>query len=427
MTCVVTFTYSIPGTIGNGTPLALSSAGNSIGSGTFSGGVDLPSSPAPVIDTGTRVFDVAADKWKKDTTNGITALQDICDSEWGLFWVARNGAYVWHNRMFVFSQVSATPSLNLNGGQATITADQGDDKIWNKVTVKYSPRAQLVANQIVAQSKQALQIPALTIGGIPGVQWLSQAPQDRANSSAPLIPGTKTIQLPFIDPTTGSPMGAQSVIPLVPYTDYRVNEQADGSGVDYTPTAGKTQQMFITAAIVGSAVELTFTNKALGPLYILGPAGSAGLQVRGTGLVTYNPNTVVLEDVTSENTYGKNDTTLTLTLSSGQVFAEGLCAYWLNRYKNPRFRATALEFKNQRMINSVHLMSVEIGSVIEITDFQQQFNAAAYLVTGVSYSWDAATSNISVKFFIRDLDANPYWKLGDPEFGVLGQTTRLAM
>lgn len=99
------------GTWGNAITLAKASANLSVSGATLSGGTD----GAHTLDfeTGRQTFGVAADQWAPDNTNGLTAVEDVVSSEWGLFWQARDGTFIFRDRDYVFKRTAAAAALTV--------------------------------------------------------------------------------------------------------------------------------------------------------------------------------------------------------------------------------------------------------------------------------------------------------------------------
>jgi hypothetical protein len=402
----LTLTSLLAGAIGNSYTLSDSSAGITVSGATLTGGADYPISPAPSIMAGRQTFDIAADLWSSDKTNSLTAIQQVVNSEQGRFWAARDGTITFKNRDYQFTQVTASLAIALNADPIEIQGTMALEDLYNQIRIVYTPRATL-ATGVVAQSKGVIQVP-----GQSGTErW----------SGTVLLPGggSTVVKLPFIDPATSRPMGAKSLIsPLVASTDWTAFSNPDGSGSDIT--ASLVGYTVFSLAINGNDVEVSIKNTALGPTYL------SRLQVRGTGIVSYNPTTITQEDAASQATYRKRALSMSLPLPSGQNFAVSLAQYTLGRYKNPSYRVKSLSFQKQATINGVNLYSLEIGSAITLSDAQLGLSNARYLITGVRYK-RAAGSNGDVTLNVWKLDDVTYWILGDPVYGVLGSTTRLAI
>jgi hypothetical protein len=129
---VVTLTALLPGVVGNAYTLAKVGAAITRSGATFSGGADYPTSPAPSYQAGKQTFSYAGDTWQGESTDTRTAIDDVTRSEYGLFWVARDGTINWKNYEYLFLRVGATPVLTLNS-EAYIDGEETDEEIYNSV------------------------------------------------------------------------------------------------------------------------------------------------------------------------------------------------------------------------------------------------------------------------------------------------------
>jgi len=398
---VVTFTAAIRGAVGN-YALAKSGANLTLSGAAMTGGVDYtPSS----YEAGDETFTIAADKWNSNDTNGVSAIQDVVDSEQGLFWIARDGTVTFKARNYLFKQPTVASSLTVNSEHTDFDAVMDQEQIANRVEVEARPRAQL-ASAVVAESKAAITVPG-------------QSGTARWNGTVVLSGGgSTTVKLPFTDATTGKPCGATSlVLPLVANTDYMINDLADGSGFDYTTAANCT----FSYVVNGANIEITITNNALGPLFI------TRLQVRGVAVVTYDPQVFAVEDATSQDAYGKRVISVKLPLASTVQYAQALAEYTLGRYKDPAFRINAISFGGQNLIGATKLYSLEIGNILVLTDYQSAVTSQKYMITGIAVGNLTPRAPGEITFFIKRLDDVTYWISEDATYGVLGTTTRLGV
>ncbi len=394
------------GAWGNALTLAKSGANLTLSGATLSGGADGPASLS--YETGLRTFDTAADRWRADQTDALTAIRDVVASEQGLFWAARGGTLVFKNGDYLFRTAAA--ALTLDSQHNALDAALDSDHVFNRVTVSYRPRGTLLSG-VLARARGLIQIPGL---------W----GKDRFNPADDLPQGGfVTVKLPYVDPGTGQLSGAQSLsLPLTPGIDYTLNDFADGSGYDYTYTSN----VAFSVAINGADIEVSMRNTALGPMFV------RDLQVRGVGLVAYDPQQISLDEPTSQNVYGRRALTIDLPLAvqGAQTYAQSLAEYQLSRWTLPAFRAGRLIFEGQSVVNGVNLYALELGDVIALTDYQTGAAAAAqrYIITGAAYRLIAGNpAHSRIELFVRRLDDVTYWVLADTTLGVLGSTARIAI
>lgn len=392
----ITFTAVLPGTVGNGIAASESSSAMSFASANFTGGVDYPTSPASSFESGDALIPFAGDDWQSDNTNGLTAIGDVVKSEGtALFWAQRSGALEFKNRGYVFRQGAVATSLTLSSQHQEADADISDEDVYNSVEVTIKPR-RLKSLGIVGKINAPVQVP-----GRSGTERY-----DSNKKLALTADGSKVIKVQFTDPDTGVRCAAQNfVLPLVATTHYTLNEQSDGSGVDYTngdPATGIVYVFFSVATNANNA-EVSVVNKALGPLYV------RTLQLQGEALVKYEPITAVAEDEDSQLAYGKRTLAVQLPLSGDQQFAEAYSRYLLGKYKEPEFRVKKITFKNINDVSGVKLHKLPFGSIVSYTDYQHAESAAKYMIRGVNWNFGSPVSRqMTQTFDVYKIDDFPY-------------------
>lgn len=402
-TRTLTLTAIARGAWANSVTLAKSSAVLTVSGATLSGGVD---GPAGGIDyqTGKRIFSVAADTWSAEYTTAMRAIIDAVDSERGFFWAARDGTLVFKNTSYEFGLFDAAATLTINGHHADMDAGMRLDDVYNRIAVRYTPRALLDAGT-VAKAASDIEIP-------PGKGSFRQA---RTNPSDDLRSKATTVHLRYVDPATGQSMGAEDLIlPLEPGVDYVVKNPGGQDITSYN---------FVTASVAetASGVDVTLVSIRRRRLTV------TGLQVRGVGIVTYDPRTVALDDPDSQATYGRQMATIILPLEAtdAQNFAESLAGHSLAQWKDPAWRIETVMFGSDPNANGVNVLSLELGDIIDITESRTATGGQKTLIVGASYAM--RSGEIRTRFRVRRIDAITYWRLGDATYGVLGSTTRLAI
>jgi hypothetical protein len=366
-------------------------------------------------EQGIETFPLAGDQWKAGSTNALTAIEQVVQSERGMFWQAKDGTLIFKNRDYWNARTIATPVLTLNSEHNESSASYGMADIFNRVVVNYTPRSEL-AFGVVARARQTIRAagrwgtgnrpPELPLGG-------------RFNSTEGLPPnGTTLAKIPFVDIDRGRIVGAKDLkLPPEPNVDFTAAEREDGYGADtYTTFAG----LKFGVARTGSDIEVSIENQALGTLFII------DFQLRGTGIVAYDPVQFVREDETSIHTYGVRTLSIDLPLGGSQRYAEALAEYLLGRYKQPSYRVYTVAFIDQQQVDNVMLVALEIGDVISISDYQAGLSDRKHLVTGLEYSL-SAEKRLEMRLSVRPLQDVTFWILGDATYGVLGSTTRLGV
>ncbi len=375
-----------------------------------------------IFEAGVEAFAIAGDQWQADSTNALTAIQQVVDSERGGFWIAQSGIPVFVNRNYWARKAESPPMLPLpwqfpviDGDMNDVTAVYGVEEVFNRVVVSYTPRTTLEEG-VVVKARQTIRA-----AGRWGAE--NRPPQlgegGRFNPTQPLPPkGTTVVKVPFADLERGRIVGAKDLkLPPEPNVDFTAAEREDGYGADtYTTYEG----LKFSVAPTGSDVEVSIENQALGTLFII------DFQLRGKGIVAYEPLQIVREDEASIATYGVRTLTIDLPLGGSQLYAEALAEYMLGRYKQPSYRIYNVAFIDQQQVDNRMLVALEIGDVISISDYQAGVIAQKHLVTGLEYSL-SAEKRLEMRLSVRPLQDVTFWILGDATYGVLGSTTRLGV
>jgi hypothetical protein len=373
--------------------------------------------PALSLETGIETFDIAADQWRGDSTNALTAIQEVVESERGMFWQAKDGTLVFKNRDYWNGRTLAAPVAASNDHHKSADGGYGMEDIYNRVVVSYTPRRTL-ASGVVAKMNSTIRAAG---------RWgTSNKPPEGANRfgiTQDMPPhGTTVVKVPFVDLERGRITAAKNLrLPPEPFVDYTANEREDGTGVDYTAHPLHPDVLKFAVARSATDIEVTVENSALGTLFI------KDFQLRGEAIVSYEPVRYIREDKASQAKYGVRELSVNLPLPAKQLYAESLAEYLIGRYLEPVYRLRRLNFENQRYLDTnVPIVSIEIGDVITVTDYQLMITDQKYLVTGISYALDAHRT-LDVEFSVRPLQDVTFWLLGDATYGKLDETTRLGV
>ncbi len=337
-------------------------------------------------------FDIAADGWLADQTPALEAIRQCAESDFGRFFIARDGTPTFYDRRSFFAPL--TPALTLNAHPFALIVRRDAETIFNVVKVIAHPRATVGLVSVLAQANGALHIPPIGPGG----------------------PGTRKVTLHFRDATGNIIGGTGVIIPLVAYTDYAINEKADGSLGDYT-----TSPYFAIAApdVRASEITLTLQNSALGPLF------ATKLQVRGQPVTTYDPVTQTREDTASQSAYQKRTLTHDLPLSADVIVAESLAAYLLDRYRAPFTRVESVTIRNEPVLNGTNIFSLNLFDAIRLTDSQTGINNLLCRIVGQRL--EITPQQFTLTWRTERADDRTYWNLGVVGYSELDLTTRLAV
>lgn len=390
----ITITSLLLGGTGTAFTLAASSAG--ITATSPSAGTDYPIG-ATAYDVGIQVFPVAGYNWQKNNISTLSAIQEICDSENGRFYVTKGGVVTFKNQQAVFKSLAQTFTAGSSGYLPA--GNKSADEVFSSVQVTVTPIQYTGAGSVLAKSASVIQVPGSS---------------------------RKTVHLPYTNSTTAKLSGGVPILPLVTNVDWVANTFSDGTGTDYTTVVpGYVKFTYVPG---GAGIDITITNLATGTLYL------TTLQVRGQAIVT--DNAIVLEHANPivPPPYGYNPLRMKAPLSNNQIYADSLSLYLLSRYQNPAFRCTNLYYSpamwdqfKQKWTPTVNgeAVAFDIDTLRMVSNDQAVVTNERYRVIGLSMTGDM--TSIQVDAVIERMDDATYWLLGDAVYGQLGITTRLAI
>ena len=151
------------------------------------------------------------------------------------------------------------------------------------------------------------------------------------------------------------------------------------------------------------------------------------LQVRGVGVIAYDPLNLVIDDAVSQEDYGRRvrDVSIPLQIDGGDAFAEQVGRFLLARWAIPLARVPAVYFEGVETVGAVNLYTIEVGSVVEVTETQTALSAERHRVLGIAYSLHEKAAP-RITFLLAPLTSNTYLTLDDATLGRLDQN-RLAL
>lgn len=328
--------------------------------------VYLPGAPpAMALEAGVNVFPTSADRWAhgayapnpqtrvSQTGAASEKIGEACMSDWGMFFVAKDGTPTFYNRHHM--PLDATTELTLDNGMTAMQYLMASDSIVNHVEVTAYPRA-------IGQVYEAL-------------GRLSQG-------KAPMIdagPGTtQTFIINFRDPANNAiAMGGiiDVALPLpVAYMDYSATDDEAGAGTDNTAN--------VTPAMVsyGDRAEITLTNAAANPVYI------QKLQVRGYAVRAREPVTALAVDGASVNTYGRRKLHIDAPLMNTITDAQGLADYILDYYKDPLDEVPSVTFQaNRDATQMAAARDLELYDRVVLTEDQTGVSAGAFFIYSIAH------------------------------------------
>ena len=364
------------------------------------------SSYAGTVESGNQLFSMAADNWGQDTTSALDALTDLTISEWGLCYANPDGDIIFRNRDYEFEQHNGASSGTLTE-QIAQSGSMVIDDIYNEIVISFEPRGTLTSG-VIARARGPIKV-----SGASGMErWDGRISYPGA--------GTGFTRIPYVDQGTGRVVGAQNVITPVLATDYTLNEAYDGSSVNYT--IDPRRPVYVSVVATGAGVEVSFLNKAQGPLYV------RDLQVRGEALIAYDRQQVIRSDTSSITAYGRRTLSIFLPMPVDQAYAEALAGYLLNRYKDPVYRVRGFGVTlddGSELVNAVNILGLDVLTLLSLTDNQTGITARQCMILSVDGS--IMGSALHLNYRVVDFEAKTYWKLQDPVLGKLDNTTRLAL
>ncbi len=388
---VVTFRALFPGTIGNGHTIGKSDAAITLSGGTLTGGVDYPAGLMN-YQTAFEQFPLVGERWASDQTTALQMIRDAAESDRGVFYIARDSTVTYLERRSLFDSVVS--SLTINDHPVELSIGRNADMLINIARGLMRPAAVTGgAGDEVARASTKIRIPP-AVGG---------------------VSGERTFVMPFRD-NAGRPCGARDVIlPLVATTDFTVNDKADGTGVDYTSNAVFTFSAF---EVRGSEIQITAKNAAGFPLYI------TMIRVRGTTITYFDLVVIEDSDATSQTAHGKRIHEFNTELSADENFVQSYVGYIIDRYKDDFTDISLVKIVNKDVLGSTNIFSLELFSLLTITDSQSGLTSAKAWLRG--YRCTGTGQQFTMEFFTQRADDLVYWNLGVTDYGELNTNTRLA-
>lgn len=256
--------------------------------------------PGTAYQVGITPFPTSSEGWNYNQLENIRAsqkIQDACISDWGRFFIAKNGYATFYNRQKM-SLDSAT-KLTIINAMLNLDYVKSSASVYNYVEVTCFPRAVGETYEVIGR--------------------LSQTDATCIEASS-----AQTFVLRFRDPVNVKvTLGAKSCVTPAAGTDYACTDDPAGLGNDVT--AG----VAVAATFYGDHAEVTLTNALAAPVYV------QTLQVRGIAVRAREQITVVAQDATSIAAYQKRKLSLQAPLISDPQSAQELADYLLQYYKDP--------------------------------------------------------------------------------------------
>ena len=180
--------------------------------------------------------------WWVNQQKSTNAIQELCDTSWGTFFIANDGTAKYHKRQ---RSVSSVLTLSQEVLLKDIEVNQPWDVVRNNIDV--------IVHPLVQQATSTL--------------WTLQ--------DTPSVSTSDTIELWGTYSYNNDSVSATGV--LLASSDYSMNSAADGSGTDMT------SDFTVTTDVFGESIKFTITNNAASTGYI------TLLQIRGDALIAPDP------------------------------------------------------------------------------------------------------------------------------------------
>lgn len=358
------------------------------------------------FEAGGHTLDLVGGEWRAGETNGLRAVEDVVSSVGGYFWAASDGKLTYRSLDWWLTRASAAAALVIDSDENDLKAEVAIDDIVNVVTGTIVDRREIVSG-VVATAPELIAVPG---------RW-GEEPVARWTKNAPTEPGAVTLRLPYVNPDTGKYLPALTIAQPIAGVDYTVNDKEDGTGFDYSSTG----QITLSIAPAGADLEVTLSNAALGSLYV------RNLHFDGTRFTDVTEVQITEQDTDSITAYGRRaPLRVDLPFAVGEEFSRSYIRYLLSRGATARTAAQSVSFTNRLDVGGVSLFALDIGDVVELTDWQTGIDAQRYLIVGIDGAM-AVDGSCGLTFALERIDDKTYWILGDDVFGVLGSTTRLGV
>lgn len=311
-------------------------------------------------------------------------IRDLVMTEAGgrFFW-SREGYWTFHNRRH---DDGATPLLTLDDTSQVLSQFiQGAD-LANQITIHYLPRE---------------------VGSVGAVLWSS--------SSVPISIAageTRKISARYRDPDNETArVGGKDFIAPASGTDYVANTQSNGSGTNVTSSLG------VFVSFVAASAEITLVNNTNATMYV------TTLQLRGTPIIAYNPESVTVRDAQSIYDYNRHVKVLNLPMISDAEMARNLAYMLLGRYKKPfaRFERVGFRAEESGALEG-YALNRTVGDCITITNGQLDHDID-YVIVGERHRVDFKQRRHETEWIVKPVAVGAYWLAGIAGASEAGETT----
>lgn len=306
--------------------------------------------PGTAYDVDLDTFPFAADTWTDDIVYGagkqaraLSAIRDVCTSDWGIFWIRADGYPVFETRHHRL--LDPTVKATLSDTMSELNYQKGTNLLYNEIKVTVYPRTVGTTNEVLW---------AQETGSIPSV-----------NAGA-----TSIFSASFRDPNNlDIELGGKNVVAPVITTDYMMNVAADGSGADLSA------DFTVVATVYANHAEIAVTNNGTTVGYV------TKLQIRGLAIRMYAPPTLLASSGLSQTRY-KSKRTLPIDsiLQSNVNVGQQLANFLLGLYKVPPGEVGGVMFHARRSATFLtYARDLEISDRITLAEAQTGVGADYFI------------------------------------------------
>jgi hypothetical protein len=337
--------------------------------------VDWPDGWGRSVDTGS---DMIPYGWV-NSQSGFDAVHDMAESDMGLATIGGDGQFVFRSRHALLTEEEA---LTLDQSEVLDSPEIGNPvkMIKNRVSVKAFPREP----EGEADVWQLYDVPALAPG--------------------------QTLEMwgTFHD-SLGNETVADDVIAPVATTDYLLNSQDDGGGNDLTGNLSVT-----ATAFSGSAKFELHNTGAVGGYVTL-------LKIRGKALRLLDTIASIVENSTSQSTYGVHQMNLELPFQQQVAVAVDMSNWLLSWMKDP-LPTVVVEILNRPTLQFAYDLGAYLRFTSDYFGIDHRFRIAK-----IKHESMESMQSIKTTWTLEPVDqVSAYWQLGVAGFSEIGETTRLA-
>ncbi|MEO1286909.1 MAG: hypothetical protein AAFV93_04015, partial [Chloroflexota bacterium] len=318
------------------------------------------------LETGKSTFAYVGDDWG-DGLPALQAIQAVVDAEGGRFLFNREGQAQFSNRHYLLNNPAT--SADFDDDMTALIYGYGD--VTNHIEVTLTPRS---------------------VGAEGAVLWQSEHPITVASGSRVRIVARYEQE--------DEPIGAVDVIAPIAELDYEA----------YTSNLhAVTQRINIWLVETGmSASDLDIDNPLASDITV------TQLQLRGTPLISQNPQTYITDDPTSIALYGYQSKTLSFPAFSDVDDALGILAWELQRLSSPR--GTVRELQTNRRNHPTEALSLTVLDLITVTETQTG-HSDTYLIIAEHHEVDKGGTRHRVSWLLEPAETGYFFIIGTHSIG----------